>query len=173
MRHFVYTPELEEQAAELLKAVAGKKLAVATAESCTGGALAALLTDVEGISHQFERGYVVYSDEAKHECLGVPRDLIAEHGAVSRPVAEAMARGALERSRAGLSIAITGFAGPAGPGEEAGLVHLAVALRGGPVVRREHRFGELDRASVRIRSLGSALDMASGVLDAYKRGAAT
>jgi nicotinamide-nucleotide amidase len=164
-RH-IYMPALEDRAADVLRKAEELRLRIATAESCTGGALAALLTDVEGLSHVFERGYVVYSEEAKTECLGVPSRLIDSEGAVSAAVAQAMARGTLEHSRADIAVAITGNAGPAGPDEEAGLVYLCSAVRGGDVQCREHHFGNIGRAEVRIGSLVAALTLLAEATEA-------
>jgi nicotinamide-nucleotide amidase len=158
-RTYVYTPELEHLAAELLRAAEAKGLRLAAAESCTGGALAALLTDVEDLSHVFERGFVVYSNEAKQDCLGIAPELIATHGPVSEAVATAMAQGALGHSPAHAAVAITGNAGPAGPGDEPGLVYICCALRNGHVVCREAHFGDEGRSMVRIRALRAAFDL--------------
>ena len=122
---------IEERAMHLLRQAADAGLRIATAESCTGGLVAALLTDVEGCSHSFERGFVVYSVQAKQELLGVDAGLIARAGVVSRPVAEAMARGALAHSGADLALAVTGYAGSRGSEGEPGLVHFACAARTG------------------------------------------
>src|SRR5215217_6218788 len=116
---------LDEQAERLMRRLCDADLTVATAESCTGGMLAALLTDIEGAGHGFDRGFVTYSRESKTELLGIGRDLLDHNDAVSEAVARAMAEGALKRSEAHLTIGITGFAGPAGPGKEEGLVHMA------------------------------------------------
>src|SRR3712207_5743116 len=102
--------ETEEATRRLLQKASERNLRLATAESCTGGMLASLLTDVQGVAHAFERGFVTYSNEAKCELLGVPMNLIEQKGAVSREVALAMAEGALARSRANIAISITGFA---------------------------------------------------------------
>lgn len=153
--------EVEDDARRLLERACARDLRIATAESCTGGLLASLLTDVEGASHAFERGLVAYTNEAKAELLGIPLDLIEREGAVSRPVAEAMAEGALARSRADVSLAITGFAGAGAPGDEPGLVHFASARRGGATIHRECHFGDVGRGGVRIACLRTAL----GLLD--------
>ncbi len=134
-------------------------ISLATAESCTGGLVASLLTDVEGRSHVFERGYVVYTDDAKSDELAVPPRLLDEHGAVSEPVARAMAEGALRTSGAGVALAVTGFAGPAGPDDEPGLVHFAVAAAGAPTVHEEHHFGDIGRGPSRIECLRVGLRM--------------
>lgn len=135
-----------------------RKLMIATAESCTGGLLAGALTEIPGSSDVFERGFATYSNEAKAEMLGIPMDLIRAHGAVSAPVARAMADGALARSRAALSAAVTGVAGPGG-GSEAkpvGLVFVAAARRGHDTVVERHVFAG-DRARVRAQSVLAAL----------------
>lgn len=155
----VYSPELEEQAAGVLQAAEKRGFSIATAESCTGGALAALLTDVEGLSHVFERGFAVYSNDAKSECLGIPAVLIEREGAVSRAVAGEMAKGALEHSHADIAIGITGNAGPAGPHDEEGLVYICVMTRAGRQRIIEHHFGADGRARVRMKALQSALEL--------------
>ncbi|MGE5502991.1 MAG: CinA family protein [Actinomycetota bacterium] len=125
-------PELTIAAAATLDACRAAGLTVATAESCTGGLVAAALTAVAGSSDVVERGFVTYSNEAKTEMLGVPAAMIGAHGAVSEPVARAMAEGALAHSRAAVTVAITGIAGPGGGSAEkpVGLVHFACARRG-------------------------------------------
>lgn len=134
-------------------------VSLATAESCTGGLVASVLTDVEGRSHVFERGYVVYTDDAKADELAVPPRLLEERGAVSEPVARAMAEGALRTSGAGVALAVTGFAGPAGPDDEPGRVHFALAAAGAPTVHEEHHFGDIGRGPCRIECLRVALRM--------------
>lgn len=151
--------EVDDLAARLLKTACDRELKLVTAESCTGGLLASVLTDVSGASHAFERGFVTYTEEAKTELLGVPADMLEEHGAVSEPVARAMAEGALRHSKGDISLSTTGFAGPAGPDDEAGLVHFALARRGGPTVHREEHYGSEDRGEVRRRCLVTALEM--------------
>src|SRR5438046_7738559 len=134
-------------------------LTVATAESCTGGMLAALLTDIEGCGRGFDRGFVTYSNDAKAELLGIPRDLLDQNDAVSEPVARAMAEGALQRSKANLAIAVTGFAGPGAPGQEEGLAHFALARRGRRTAHREEHFGAVGRGVIRVKSLKAMLEM--------------
>jgi len=162
---YVYDPALEDLAASVLRTAERR---IVTAESCTGGALSALLTDVEGLSHVFERGFAVYCDAAKTDCLDVDPGLLKPTGAVSAEVAEAMARGALKRSDADLAVAITGYAGPAGPGEEAGLVHICVLSRDGGVRRREGHFGSIGRAPTRIAAIEAALGLLQELCDATK-----
>lgn len=155
------TPDLRERAAALLKAYEGRSLMIATAESCTGGLVAALLTEIAGSSAVVERGFVTYSNEAKTELVGVPADLIAAHGAVSEPVARAMAEGALAHSRAHVAVAITGIAGPGGAtvAKPVGLVHFGLARRGAPVLHLERRYGDLGREIVRRRAVEDALGL--------------
>jgi nicotinamide-nucleotide amidase len=155
------TPDLRERAAALLKAYGQRGLKIATAESCTGGLVAALLTEIAGSSAVVERGFVTYSNEAKTELVGVPADLIASHGAVSEPVARAMAEGALAHSRAHVAVAITGIAGPGGatPTKPVGLVHFGLARRGAPVLHLERRYGDLGREIVRRRAVEDALGL--------------
>jgi nicotinamide-nucleotide amidase len=131
---------------------------VATAESCTGGLIAAACTSLAGSSDWFERGFVSYSNDAKAELLGVDAALIAAHGAVSEPVAMAMAEGALTHSRADIGVAVTGIAGPGGatPGKPVGLVWIALAQRGHPTVATRHVFGG-DRSAVREATVDEAL----------------
>jgi len=145
----------------ILDDAAQARLRICTAESCTGGLLAGLLTDIPGSSAVFERGFVTYSNAAKAQMLGVDPELIDLHGAVSRSVAEAMAKGALETSGAGLAASVTGIAGPTGGTMEkpVGLVHFAVAHQDGRLIHREERFGDIGRDSVRLESVRTALRM--------------
>lgn len=135
------------------------KLTVATAESCTGGMLAALLTDIEGAGHGFERGFVTYSKDSKTELLGIEPSILQHNDAVSEVVARAMAEGALRRCKADLALGVTGFAGPGDPGQEEGLVHFALARRNGRTVHREQHFGAVGRGAIRVKSLKTLLDM--------------
>jgi nicotinamide-nucleotide amidase len=150
---------LDEQAERLMHRLCDSKLTVATAESCTGGMLAALLTDIQDASHGFDRGFVTYTKDAKAELLGIEPDLLDHNDAVSEVVARAMAEGALARSQADIAIGVTGFAGPAGPDHEEGLVHLALARRGRPTQHREKHFGAIGRGAVRVKSLKAMLEM--------------
>jgi nicotinamide-nucleotide amidase len=156
---------LDEQAERLMHRLCDRNLTVATAESCTGGMLAALLTDIEGAGHGFERGFVAYTKDAKAELLGIEPSLLEHNDAVSEVVARAMAEGALKRSRANLAIGVTGFAGPAGPGNEEGLVHMALARRGRPTLRREEHFGAVGRGAIRVKSLKAMLEMLEQALE--------
>jgi nicotinamide-nucleotide amidase len=139
-----------DEAAGLLDLLRARGLTVATAESCTGGLIAAALTSIAGSSDVVACGFMTYSNRAKSAMLGVPDALIAEHGAVSEPVARAMAAGALERSEAALAVAVTGIAGPGGGSAEkpVGLVWFGVARRGGPAWT-ERRVFPGDRTAVR------------------------
>ena len=157
--------EVQDRAQRVLEAADKLDLKLATAESCTGGLLAALLTDVRGLGHVFERGFVVYSKQAKCDLLGIARKKVDSCGAVSEPVAVEMAQGALHRSRAHVAVSITGFAGPGGPDDEEGLVHFACARRDGATCHREEHFGAIGRDGVRIAALEAALEMIGQALD--------
>jgi nicotinamide-nucleotide amidase len=152
---------LEEATHRLLAKACERELVLATAESCTGGMLASLLTDVQGVAHAFDRGFVTYSEQAKTELLGVPAALIAEKDAVSKEVAVAMAEGALARSRAQIALAITGFADA---GREPGLVHFACARQGRITAHREAHFGPIGRGAVRVAALEVAVEMMTEML---------
>ena len=151
-------PELDRLAQSVLQLACERRLKLVTAESCTGGLLASLLTDVPGMSHAFERGFVTYTHEAKHELLGVPLPVLDGPGAVSRACAIAMAEGARARSRGDLAASITGFAED-GADHPAGLVHFACAASGRPTTHRVQLFGDIGRAAVRIRALETALGL--------------
>jgi nicotinamide-nucleotide amidase len=153
--------DIVEAAKRLLAICKRKKLLVATAESCTAGLVAGTLTEIPGVSSILDRGYITYSNEAKHEMLGVSRETLAEHGAVSRPTAEAMARGVLGRSRVHIAVSITGIAGPDGGSADkpVGLVHFAAATRSGKLVHTEKRYGDIGRAQVRKQSVLQAFRM--------------
>ena len=157
--------EVQDLADQVLDLAHKRELTLATAESCTGGLLAALLTDVQGRGHVFERGFVVYSKDAKCDLLGIDRETVDSCGAVSKPVALAMAKGALRRSEADIALSITGFAGPAGDDEEEGLVHFACARRNGETCHREEHFGAIGRQGVRLAALEAALEMLEAALN--------
>ena len=162
----ILSEDLSRKARAVLDLACDRELPLNTAESCTGGLLAALLTDVPGCSHIFERGFVAYSDDAKCALLLVDRGQIERCGAVSREVAEAMAKGALARSGKGIGVAITGFAGPGGDDDEEGLVHFACGRFEGQISHREEHFGAIGRDGVRIAALAVALDMLDNALRA-------
>ncbi len=153
--------EARETAIAVLDLCRDRGLMVATAESCTGGLVAAALTAIPGSSAVVDRGFVTYTTEAKMEMLGVPEATLATVGAVSAETAEAMAWGALTHSRAHLSVAITGIAGPGGATETkpVGLVHFAAATQDGRLSTREERFGDVGRDEVRRKSVIVALHM--------------
>jgi nicotinamide-nucleotide amidase len=155
-------------ATELIALLTERKLKIATAESCTGGLIAAMLTEVPGSSVVVDRGFVTYSNEAKTEMLGVPERLLGPGGpgAVSTEVAAAMVEGAIARSDADLAVAVTGIAGPDGgsPDKPVGLVHLAAMRRGGKPVLAERRFGDIGRAKVRLASVREALAMLTALV---------
>jgi nicotinamide-nucleotide amidase len=157
----ITSDDLEKRAAALLSGLRDAGLMVATAESCTGGLVAGFLTEIAGSSGVFERGFVTYSNEAKTELLGVPKDLIEAHGAVSEPVARSMAIGAIAASRADLTVSITGIAGPGGgsPEKPVGLVHFGAMRRGSTILHREMRFGDIGRRQVRLESVGIAFEL--------------
>jgi nicotinamide-nucleotide amidase len=145
----------------LLADLEERRLKVATAESCTGGLIAGLLTEIPGSSSVVERGFVVYSNRAKQDMLGVPGDQIADAGAVSEPVARAMAEGALRESRANIAVAVTGVAGPGGGTalKPVGLVHLACARENRSILHVAERFGDIGRSAIRLRTIETALAM--------------
>jgi nicotinamide-nucleotide amidase len=153
--------DLHEAARILLELCKSRRLRLATAESCTGGLVAATLTDIAGSSEVIERGFVTYSNAAKQAMLDVPPDTLERHGAVSRETAEAMAKGALGRAPVDLAISITGVAGPAGGtfAKPVGLVHFAAAARDGRLIHREMRYGGIGRDEIRKRSVLQALVM--------------
>lgn len=157
----MFPPDLLGRAAELIARYRSASLMVATAESCTGGLIAALLTEIPGSSDVVERGFVVYSNAAKEELLGVPASTLAGYGAVSEETARAMAEGALEASRAEVAVSVTGIAGPDGgtAAKPVGLVHFACARRGETTVVREERFGDTGRDAVRLASVRVGLEL--------------
>ena len=163
----LFPGDLSVAAEALLERARRAGVRIATAESCTGGLVAALLTEIAGSSDVVERGFVTYSNAAKAGAVGVPAELIARHGAVSEPVARAMAEGALARSQAQLTVAITGVAGPGGGSAEkpVGLVWLATARAGEATLAHEARYGDLGRSAVRLAAVRTALALLSARLD--------
>lgn len=152
--------EVSDRAAAVLDLAHEKEWKLATAESCTGGLLAALLTDVRGRGHVFDRGFVTYSLNAKCDQLGLDHCDVDPCKGVSRQVALEMAQGALRRSDADVAVAITGFAGPGDDEDEEGLVHFACARRGSAkIAHREEHFGAIGRDGVRIAALNVALEL--------------
>ncbi len=163
-----FPPETIARAEHLLALCRDRGLRVATAESCTGGLIAACLTEIAGSSDVVDRGFVTYANEAKRELLGVPDELLVRVGAVSEEVARAMASGALARSAADLAVSVTGIAGPGGATETkpVGLVHHACAGRDGTVAHRRVVYPG-DRGAVRRATVETALDM---LIDGAERG---
>lgn len=163
----MFPPELLAEASALLAHLRSRKLKIATAESCTGGLIAGLLTEIAGSSDVVERGFVTYSNEAKAEMIGVPMTLIAAHGAVSEPVARAMAAGALAASRADIAISVTGVAGPGGGSTEkpVGLVHFGACRRSAAGLHYEARFGDIGRSAIRLATVAQALKMVRELAD--------
>ena len=153
--------KLRAAAIDVLEACRGRGWRVATAESCTGGLVAAALTEIAGSSDVVECGFVVYSNEAKHAMLGVPAATLKRFGAVSAETAVAMAVGALKHSPADLAVSITGIAGPGGGTKQkpVGLVHFAAASRDGRRLQRRRLYGKIGRGRVRERSVAEALAM--------------
>ena len=155
----MFDPTLLVRAEQLLADARAKGLKIAAAESCTGGLIAGLLTQIAGSSDVFERGFVTYSNEAKEQMLGVPASLIPQHGAVSEIVVRAMAEGAIRNSAAQIAVAVTGIAGPGGGSDDkpVGLVHIAAALAGEATLHHECRFGDIGREQVRLKTVDAAL----------------
>jgi nicotinamide-nucleotide amidase len=157
----MFPEDIDQSARRVLDLARAAGLTLATVESCTGGLTAGALTAIAGSSDVVDRGFVTYSNAAKTALVGVPAPMIALHGAVSPAVARAMAEGGVVHGGVDLAVAITGIAGPGGGGADkpVGLVHLAVARKGGPTVHREMRFGDIGREAVRLASVRTALLM--------------
>ena len=162
----MFPAPLCDKARALLEALRSRELMLATAESCTGGLIAGVLTEIPGSSDVVERGFVVYSNDAKSETLGVSASLIADHGAVSAEVARAMAVGALKSSLADVAVAVTGVAGPGGGTalKPVGLVHVAAARLGGDPIHQECRFGDIGRSEIRLATVDVALDLVARLI---------
>lgn len=156
----MFPQDIQRLAQQIVATATERGLMLATAESCTGGLVAGALTAIPGSSSALDRGFVTYSNEAKMQMLGVPEATLAAHGAVSRETAEAMASGAVARSRAAVSVSVTGIAGPGGGSAErpVGLVHFAAAGPKG-LVHRAKRFGDIGRDAIRLASVRVALDL--------------
>ena len=157
----MFDPSLIHQAEHVLAICRAKQFKIATVESCTGGLVAALLTEIAGSSDVVDRGFITYSNAAKHELVGVSEHVIASHGAVSEPVARAMAEGGFTHSEADLCIALTGIAGPGGGSAEkpVGLVHLALAIKNKPTVHVRCLFTQTTRTDIRLAAVKKALDL--------------
>ena len=162
-----FPSDVLDSAAAVLDRARQAGLRLAAAESCTGGLIAAALTDIAGCSDVVEGGAVTYSNTLKQTVLGVPEPLLRESGAVSKPVARAMAQGAVARLKADVAVAVTGIAGPGGgtADKPVGLVWIATARKGRATVAREHRFGDIGRTRVRMETVRAALRMLDAALD--------
>ncbi|MBM3647092.1 MAG: CinA family protein [Alphaproteobacteria bacterium] len=162
----MFDHEMRNVAERVLVACRQRGLKLATAESCTGGLIAATLTAIAGSSDVVERAYITYANEAKREMLGVPWEALLGHGAVSEPVARAMAAGALARSGLDLAVSVTGVAGPGGgsPDKPVGLVHFAGARRGHEMVAERHVFPG-DRDTIRRVSVITALTIVASLAE--------
>ena len=157
----LFPADIEEKAARVLTYYRERQMMLSTAESCTGGLIAGALTEIAGSSAVVDRGFVTYTNEAKMELIGVLPATLDAFGAVSRETALQMAHGALSRSRAEVSVAVTGIAGPGGGSVEkpVGLVHLAAKARSGTILHREMRYGDIGRSEIRLATVRTALDM--------------
>jgi nicotinamide-nucleotide amidase len=167
----LFPVDLVHDAEALLAELKRLGFRLATAESCTGGLLAGLLTEIAGSSAVFERGFVTYSNSAKSELIGVPPALLERHGAVSEEVARAMAEGALAHAPVDVAVSVTGIAGPDGGSRDkpVGLVYFAAAPRGRPTLVRECRFGSIGRTAIRLASVRSAMELARQAVSATGR----
>lgn len=156
----MFADDLLNRAAALIDRCRARKLMLVTAESCTGGLISALLTEIAGSSDVFERGFVTYSNRAKEECLGVDPNILSTFGAVSAETARAMAEGALTHAQAEIALAVTGIAGPGGgsAAKPVGLVYFGYGSRGA-VTTLERRFGDVGRNEVRLAAVATALDL--------------
>ncbi|MBI1212257.1 MAG: nicotinamide-nucleotide amidohydrolase family protein [Alphaproteobacteria bacterium] len=156
-----FRPELLKLAETVLSEARARTLRIVTAESCTGGLVAAVLTEIPGSSDVLQQGWVTYSNESKQQELGVPEDTLRMFGAVSEATARAMAHGALQHGQADVSVSVTGVAGPGGGTAEkpVGLVHFAAARRGREIEHEERRFGPLSRHEIRMASVEVALNL--------------
>lgn len=158
----MFPADLTARAADLIDLCRRNKLMLATAESCTGGLIAGLITSVSGSSDVLDCGFVTYSNGAKTRLIGVPAEMITRHGAVSAEVARAMAEGAIAHSAADVAISVTGVAGPGGGTVQkpVGLVHCAAARKGSATVHRALHLGDIGRDQVRLETVRAAIAMA-------------
>ncbi|WHA39854.1 CinA family protein [Agrobacterium larrymoorei] len=157
----IFPGDIEEQARQIIAEFSAKNIMVSTAESCTGGLIVGVLTEIAGSSAVVDRGFVTYTNQAKMEMLGVSEATLAAYGAVSKETALQMVHGALFRSRAKISVAVTGIAGPSGGSDHkpVGLVHLAARSRDGRLIHREMRYGDIGRDQVRLATVRTALEI--------------
>lgn len=157
----MFDEELIDATVRLLMEARINQVKFATAESCTGGLLAGLLTEIPGSSDVFERGFITYSNLAKHELLGVPTDTLSFHGAVSPQTANAMANGVLKNSAADVAVSVTGVAGPGGGSAEkpVGLVYFGLARKGSLTRTFEQNFGDIGRDKIRLSAVNYAIGL--------------
>jgi nicotinamide-nucleotide amidase len=162
----MFSPTIHDLARKLIEICASRRQSIVTAESCTGGLIAGALTDLAGASNVFERGFITYSNEAKIETLGLAKEMLESHGAVSAEAAEAMAEGALGHSHADFAVSVTGIAGPGGgtAAKPVGLVYIGLARRGGAVFHYKCLF-KGDRSDVRMQAVEEALKLLSSITD--------
>lgn len=167
----MFPDHLLKQAEDILAICRERSVMLSTAESCTGGLISGLFTEIAGSSAVIDRGFVTYSNAAKSELLGVSPELLARHGSVSRETALAMADGALARSNAHLAVAVTGVAGPGGGSalKPVGLVHFALARTGAATRHMERRFGDMGRGPVRMATVEAAVDMLAKALESQDK----
>jgi nicotinamide-nucleotide amidase len=163
----MFSDAMISEAANLLAVMRARSWKLATAESCTGGLIAALFTEIAGSSDVYERGFVTYSNSAKVGLLNVDYETVRQYGAVSTEVAVAMAEGARRASAADAAVAVTGIAGPGGGSETkpVGLVYIGVVAPGKPAVAHEFRFGDIGRSNVRMKTVAEALSLIKGALN--------
>ena len=157
----LFPSDIEDEARRIIADFSARGLMVSTAESCTGGLIAAALTEISGSSAVVDRGFVTYTNEAKMDLLGVKAGTLAAFGAVSAETALQMAQGALFRSRATLAVAVTGIAGPGGGSADkpVGLVYLAARIRSGVILHREMHYGDIGRTEIRLATVRTAFEM--------------
>lgn len=162
----MFSPDILTHATDLLEMARQRGLHIATAESCTGGLIMGALTEIAGSSDVVDRAFVTYTNRAKREMLGVPAEILRQHGAVSEECACAMATGALKASAANLALSVTGIAGPGGGSTDkpVGLVHMAVAGRDGTLLHEKHLFGEVGRDKVRMATVKAGLSLLARAL---------
>ncbi len=162
----MFDEALLDQAAALMQRCQKAGIKIATAESCTGGLIGGLFTEIPGSSAVFERGFVTYSNHAKIEVLGVSKDIVKTHGAVSEEAVRAMAEGAITHSRAQLSCGVSGVAGPGPAGSKpAGLVHMAASFKDKGTIHRKMEYGDIGRTEVRLATVRDALALMEKLLD--------
>lgn len=168
----MFSDDLRESARAVIDGCAERGWMVATAESCTGGLIAACLTEIAGSSAVVDRGFVTYHNDAKRDVLGVDQVLLDTVGAVSEEVARAMAEGALNASQAEVAVSCTGIAGPGGatPGKAVGLVHMAVARRGQTTQHTRMEYGDIGREAVREQTVHDALGMVLNAMGEIRNG---